>query len=920
METEVECFKNNIPSSLKNRDVPKVIGPAPKRMGGILSERPRHQEGDIDEREYRLWQPDQIAPPRDRRPTSPPRSAPAAGSPELSLVKVNPHQHPQLLPRPPASASAPPAPQVGAVSLDLQPAPPTSNSHIHSSVLQNSSRALAPIRVLYEQAWYQTVSNVQNEMSRMHRELVDALERERTARSRLAEENKVLQLDLERTRADLRNVRRDSEKFKGQCDRLIAENESLRQVAKDQVAQRSDRDDQVREAARLYIDEQLDQLKTQYGEQMEKNRVEAERTLEKQKAMFEKERRELHKIAVAHERSVQRSGSESASTLVASDTEKVLSPFYDQGPHKDSAQQESIHYDRPRGHRMSVSSGTRSPTSASPQLFSGSLSRHQTVSYRPLSPLTPSTPPKEVFPTITLEDPHANNHRHPDETDNAMDVDMDMDVEMQRDVVDLSSPTTSQIPHAPTHHRSILPKSLAHHERHMSSSRSPSIPLASILPKPLSSSPLPIDDRPTKRDQPAQSARPTSLPVTMPKARSRQPSSSSQTAPRATPPMGSLGMRPYSQPASRCASRAVSPKPHSQPASRPSRPNSAARPVLKVDISPVIPPIAVLEESSRQQQELSSSPELLKTEPQLSSLMPPGQVQPQSVPQRAQRQSSKPATPQPQQQQQQQQPQHAPFPAPPQQFPFKPQLPQPAQPSKQPMAQSSPPSHPSPPQPQLRQNRHHPKPPQPPQQNYTYQSHFPLHQPGSRAWISYPYSQYQQYQHPPPPQPPLPVPPPVPAAPHVSASAASSSSFSSTQTQRKRDRVEYEQDSGAGERARAKVKLEDGSPVTVAAAAAIVEVKEVKKTNKIGITHMDLLYETRGTKLICRMCRLPSKDEQKTPTVTFPVDAKWVELIGHCQNAHPKLCADLEKLSPSQVQELRQRMQSGKLTGYTLRS
>ncbi|KAG5724448.1 hypothetical protein E4T56_gene15889 [Termitomyces sp. T112] len=778
----------------------RLLQPAPRSSGSVLSERPRHQ--DVNERHCQRRYADQVV-PRDRRPTSPPMAALATVPTDSALVKAASHQHPQLLPRPPATATATapvlPPPQISQTSLDLQPAPSSSTSHVHPAVIQNSAKALMPIRILYEQAWYQTVSNVQNEMTRMHRELVDALDRERTLRSHLAQENQSLQQDLECIKADLRNARRDSDKFKSQCDRLLVENESLRQAAKDRVAPRGDRDDEVREAARSYIDERL---KVQYGEQVEKQiekqRMETERALEQHKAVFEKERRELHKIAVAQERTVQRSSSESASTLVASDTEKLLSPLYDQGSHKNDMQQESTDHDRPRGHRMSVSSGTRSPTSSRER----SLSRH---------------------PTTNPEDAHVSHRHGSNQLDNATDIDIDVSG-------DLTSPTTSSI-------RDI--------------------------------------------------ARPTSRSV------SYSPVS-----------------RAYSQSTSRSASQEVSPNIL----------NSIAHPVLKVDISPAVPPITVLEESnspSHKQQELPSSSKPLKTEPQSLSLLP--QV---STHHRALKQPTPQA--------QQQQPRPGPLtPLPPHQqlVPPIPQLPQPAQPSKQPTAQSPQPPPPPPP-PRSSQSRSQ-RPPRQPQQKYTYQSRFPEHnQTDPQAWVSYPYACQYQYTSPPPP--PLSIPSSVPAAPLSTSATPRSTSVTPQSTptlsmttsnaffsrQRKRDRVEYEEDSGAGERARAKVKLADKSSDGLVATAV-----EVKRTNKIGITHMDLLYETRGSKMICRMCRLSDKDEQqKTPTVTFPVDAKWAELIGHCQGVHPKSCADLEKLSPSQVQELRQRMQSGKLTGYTLKS
>lgn len=64
-----------------------------------------------------------------------------------------------------------------------------------------------------------------------------------------------------------------------------------------------------------------------------------------------------------------------------------------------------------------------------------------------------------------------------------------------------------------------------------------------------------------------------------------------------------------------------------------------------------------------------------------------------------------------------------------------------------------------------------------------------------------------------------------------------------------------------------------------------------------------------------------SNSSPSTPTAPkkFPVKATWAELIGHCQEAHPKSCEELEKLSPSQVAELRQRTASSKTPGFMLK-
>ena len=56
-----------------------------------------------------------------------------------------------------------------------------------------------------------------------------------------------------------------------------------------------------------------------------------------------------------------------------------------------------------------------------------------------------------------------------------------------------------------------------------------------------------------------------------------------------------------------------------------------------------------------------------------------------------------------------------------------------------------------------------------------------------------------------------------------------------------------------------------------------------------------------------------SEEQRKTHSFSvkrFPGNAAWGDLIGHCKSEHPKACADLEKLGPSQIAEMKQRMAS----------
>lgn len=99
--------------------------------------------------------------------------------------------------------------------------------------------------------------------------------------------------------------------------------------------------------------------------------------------------------------------------------------------------------------------------------------------------------------------------------------------------------------------------------------------------------------------------------------------------------------------------------------------------------------------------------------------------------------------------------------------------------------------------------------------------------------------------------------------------------------------------------------------------------------NKIGINHMELLYETKKQSLVCRLCTYvfyllysfvcmliaPTRSRRERANAaidpaTFPLGASWTDLLGHCQQLHPASCAELEGKSPAQVAELRQRLLS----------
>ena len=55
---------------------------------------------------------------------------------------------------------------------------------------------------------------------------------------------------------------------------------------------------------------------------------------------------------------------------------------------------------------------------------------------------------------------------------------------------------------------------------------------------------------------------------------------------------------------------------------------------------------------------------------------------------------------------------------------------------------------------------------------------------------------------------------------------------------------------------------------------------------------------------------MTEKLKAKSNTKKFPLNASWADLINHCQTEHAKACEDMEKLSPSQLAEMKQRMPS----------
>jgi hypothetical protein len=90
-----------------------------------------------------------------------------------------------------------------------------------------------------------------------------------------------------------------------------------------------------------------------------------------------------------------------------------------------------------------------------------------------------------------------------------------------------------------------------------------------------------------------------------------------------------------------------------------------------------------------------------------------------------------------------------------------------------------------------------------------------------------------------------------------------------------------------------------------------VPAPKAKAKGKLGIKHLDLLYEARGKTMHVRTSpslRLHRAFFQMLILFyfirrTFPAMAAWAELLGHVQTEHADARAALETLSPGQIVE-----------------
>ncbi|KAH9949170.1 hypothetical protein B0H21DRAFT_729956 [Amylocystis lapponica] len=73
---------------------------------------------------------------------------------------------------------------------------------------------------------------------------------------------------------------------------------------------------------------------------------------------------------------------------------------------------------------------------------------------------------------------------------------------------------------------------------------------------------------------------------------------------------------------------------------------------------------------------------------------------------------------------------------------------------------------------------------------------------------------------------------------------------------------------------------------------------------KLGMRHLPLMYEMRRDALVCRMCL--SRKEQIDPALrvaSFPENAAWKDLVGHCEAAHPRGYEMLLGMGSDEIEE-----------------
>ncbi|KAF9037097.1 hypothetical protein BJ165DRAFT_575097 [Panaeolus papilionaceus] len=89
------------------------------------------------------------------------------------------------------------------------------------------------------------------------------------------------------------------------------------------------------------------------------------------------------------------------------------------------------------------------------------------------------------------------------------------------------------------------------------------------------------------------------------------------------------------------------------------------------------------------------------------------------------------------------------------------------------------------------------------------------------------------------------------------------------------------------------------------------EPEEMEGVLGVEFEHVDIMYVRRGMRLVCRACSLikpkPGSPTAPEPT-SFSVMTSWDDLKHHCVKHHPAECADVARLHPAEIFELRRRI------------
>lgn len=77
--------------------------------------------------------------------------------------------------------------------------------------------------------------------------------------------------------------------------------------------------------------------------------------------------------------------------------------------------------------------------------------------------------------------------------------------------------------------------------------------------------------------------------------------------------------------------------------------------------------------------------------------------------------------------------------------------------------------------------------------------------------------------------------------------------------------------------------------------------------------YTDIMYIPMKGRLFCRACLLaktinPSSSSSSQSPKSFPTNVWWDELRDHCVREHPTACADVARLCPADLNEVRRRL------------